>query len=183
MKSMNLPNRLTLLRIVMVPIFIVLCYLPSPWSTWVAMAVFALASATDLVDGMIARRMHLVTTFGKFMDPIADKLLVNSAMIMLVGQGRLAAWACCVFIGRELIISGFRLVAASKGEVMAAGWLGKFKTVFQMVYIILALIHDYPFSLVNFPASEICMWISMVLAVWSAVAYMKPNWHLLMKED
>ena len=132
---MNLPNKLTVLRVCMVPVFVVFML----WngfgtaSKYVAAAIFILASMTDWLDGYLARKNNLVTDFGKFMDPIADKLLVCSALICLVEKGALAAWIVIIIIGREFIISGFRLIAAENGVVIAANYWGKFKTVSQMV--------------------------------------------------
>ena len=122
---MNLPNKLTILRACMIPVFVVLALQTPLWAQIAAAAVFALASFTDYLDGHIARKHNLVTNFGKFMDPIADKLLVMSAFVVLVAQGRMPSWACIIVLGREFVISGFRLVAADAGRVIAAGPLGK----------------------------------------------------------
>ena len=132
---MNLPNKLTMLRVLLIPVFVVLL-LADFWGKWLdylALAVFIIASLTDMLDGMIARKYNLITNFGKFMDPLADKLLVCSAMICLLDLGRIPAWVVIVIIAREFIISGFRLVASDKGVVIAAGYIGKAKTVFQMI--------------------------------------------------
>ena len=130
---MNLPNKLTVLRVLMVPFFVLfmLTDLGGAANKWIALAIFVVASLTDLLDGKIARKYNLVTNFGKFMDPLADKLLVCSAMICLIEKGSLAAWIVIVIIAREFIISGFRLVASDSGIVIAASYWGKFKTVFQ----------------------------------------------------
>ena len=135
---MNLPNKLTVMRVIMVPFFVVLMLVPicgqpcEGWCKWTALAVFIIAAFTDLFDGRIARKYKLVTNFGKFMDPLADKLLVCSALICLVELERIPAWIVIIIIGREFIISGFRLIAAEKGIVIAAGWWGKFKTAFNI---------------------------------------------------
>lgn len=129
---MNLPNKLTMLRICMIPVFVVFALIPAQWAQYVALAIYILACLTDLLDGKIARGRGLVTDFGKFADPIADKLLVMAALVVLVGSDRLPAWVCIVMLAREFIISGFRMVAAGGGKVIAAGNLGKLKTVFQM---------------------------------------------------
>lgn len=130
--NMNLPNKLTLLRIVMIPVFVVFALMQAQWAQYVALVIYILACLTDMLDGKIARACNLVTNFGKFADPIADKLLVMSALVILVDSHRMASWVCIVMLAREFIISGFRLVAAGNGTVIAAGKLGKLKTVFQM---------------------------------------------------
>ena len=132
---MNLPNKLTVLRAIMIPFFLVFLYIEQPWSKWVALGIFIAASLTDMLDGQIARKRNLVTNFGKFMDPLADKLLVCSALIALSDMGKIPAWIIIIIISRDFIISGFRLVAAEKGVVIAAGWLGKIKTALQMVMV------------------------------------------------
>ncbi len=138
---MNLPNKLTILRIIMVPFFVLfmLTDIGGDANKWIALVLFCVASLTDLLDGKIARKYHLVTNFGKFMDPLADKLLVCSAMICLIEMGKLPAWIVIIIIAREFIISGFRLVASDNGIVIAASYWGKFKTVFQMAMIIVLI--------------------------------------------
>ena len=130
---MNLPNKLTLLRVCMIPFFVVFARMGALWAQAVAVGIYALACVTDALDGRIARSRNLITNFGKFMDPIADKLLVMSAMIVLTAQGRMPDWVCILMLGREFLVSGFRLVAVENGVVIAAGPLGKVKTVFQML--------------------------------------------------
>ncbi|HQD50324.1 MAG TPA: CDP-diacylglycerol--glycerol-3-phosphate 3-phosphatidyltransferase [Defluviitaleaceae bacterium] len=141
---MNLPNKLTILRVVMIPLFLLILltnWLPDPQKRIIAVIIFALASFTDYLDGYIARKNNLVTNFGKFMDPLADKLLVTSALISLVELGDLSAWIAILIISREFIITGFRLIAASDGIVIAASWWGKIKTVSQMLMIIIVLLN------------------------------------------
>ena len=135
---MNLPNKLTILRVAMIPLLVVVMLVPLgiPNQKWLAVAIFVLASLTDLADGKIARKYNLITNFGKFMDPLADKLLVCSALICLIELDRIPAWIVLVIIAREFIVSGFRLVAVEGGRVIAAGPLGKLKTVFQMIMTI-----------------------------------------------
>ena len=139
MKGMNLPNRLTLLRICLVPVYLCLLWFAGSrtWMRILAFVVFALASLTDLFDGKIARKYHLVTNFGKFMDPIADKLLTHTAFIMFVSLGELNVFYGIIFIAREFIVSGLRLVAVEQGRVIAAGMSGKVKTVLQMILVML----------------------------------------------
>ena len=131
--ELNLPNKLTLLRIALVPVYLVLL---AYGFHWIALAVFAVASITDALDGKIARKYNLITNFGKFMDPIADKLLTHTAFIMLCAMGRLNVVACIIFIAREFVVSGLRLVAVEQGHVIAAGMSGKIKTVLQMALVI-----------------------------------------------
>ena len=130
LSELNLPNKLTLLRIALVPVYLVLL---SMGFNWLALIVFAAASLTDMLDGKIARKYNLITNFGKFMDPIADKLLTHTAFIMLCAMGRLNVVACIIFIAREFVVSGLRLVAVEQGHVIAAGMSGKIKTVLQMI--------------------------------------------------
>ena len=178
---MNLPNKLTVVRVLMIPFF-VWFMLPSlggemAASKWIALAIFCIASLTDLLDGKIARKYNLVTNFGKFMDPLADKLLVGAAMICLVEMGRLPAWIVIVIISREFIISGFRLIASDNGIVIAASYWGKFKTVFQMAMIIvlIAAFEGRVFAVVE----QILMWVSLILTIVSLVDYIRKNKEVL----
>ncbi len=179
---MNLPNKLTVLRVLMIPFFVVfmLTDLGGEYGKYIALAIFVIASLTDLLDGKIARKRNLVTNFGKFMDPLADKLLVCSALICLVEMRRLAAWIVIVIIAREFIISGFRLIASDNGVVIAASYWGKFKTTFQMIMIIL-LILDLGES---FAAVETAViWIALILTVVSLVDYLVKNKGILLEGD
>ncbi len=173
---MNLPNKLTLARVCMVPVFVVLMLAPVPHGDYWACAVFVVASLTDWLDGYLARKNDLITDFGKFMDPIADKLLVCSALICLSTDGRLPAWITIIIIGRELIISGFRLVASDKGTVIAASYWGKFKTTFQMVMIIMLLLD---FGGVWNTTAYVMTGIALLLTIISLVDYLTKNWHVL----
>ncbi len=180
--KMNLPNKLTMVRILMVPVFVIFVAMhDSAICQMIALLLFIIASLTDLADGKIARSRNLVTDFGKFMDPIADKLLVMSALIMLVEQNRMPGWVCMLILAREFIVSGFRLVAASKGTVIAAGIWGKLKTVSQMIYIPMALFL-VPMKEVGADAhtvwnvlTNIMMYISLALAVYSGFLYVWVN--------
>lgn len=169
---MNLPNKLTIFRVILIPFFVVLLLFDlTAYDKWIALAIFIVASLTDFLDGHIARKYNLVTNFGKFMDPLADKLLVCSAMICLVELSRIPAWVVIIIIAREFIISGFRLVASDNGVVIAASYWGKFKTVFQIVMICL-MIADLPsLALVM----QIVMWVAVVLTVVSLVDYLLKN--------
>ncbi len=177
---MNLPNKLTLARVVMIPFFVV--FLLTNWggsaSKWIALAIFIVASLTDLLDGHIARKYNLVTNFGKFMDPLADKLLVCAAMICLVETGKLPAWIVIVIISREFIISGFRLVASDNGRVIAASYWGKFKTTFQMLMICL-MIADIPAIAL---LTDVVMWVALVLTVVSLADYLQKNKDVLSEQ-
>ena len=177
--KMNLPNKLTILRVIMVPIFIVflMCNITS-YDKWIALAIFIIASLTDLADGKIARKYNLVTNFGKFMDPLADKLLVCSAMIALIELGIIPAWIVIIIIAREFIISGFRLIASDNDVVIAASYWGKFKTVFQMVMVILMIANIPQLQLVT----TIVMYIALVLTIVSLIDYLIKNWHVMGKD-
>ena len=177
---MNLPNKLTLLRVAMIPVFVVFAELRPLWAQFVAAAVFGLASFTDYLDGHIARSRNLVTNFGKFVDPIADKLLTMSAFVVLVGDGRMPAWVCILLLAREFAISGFRLVAADGGKVIAAGMLGKIKTVLQMVAILMLLLFaplDGSPILGKFGVAlaQIAMYASLFFSIWSGADYILKN--------
>ena len=175
--KMNLPNKLTILRTVMIPFFILFLY--TDWfhgyDKIIAAVIFIAASLTDMLDGKIARKYNLVTNFGKFMDPLADKLLVCSALICLVEMDRLAAWMVIVIIAREFIISGFRLIASDNGVVIAASYWGKFKTTFQMIAIVLLILNIPALSMVT----QICLWIALILTVVSLVDYLVKNHKVL----
>ena len=172
---MNLPNKLTIIRIILVVPFVIfmLAGRCEGASRWIALAIFIIASLTDMLDGKIARKYNLITDFGKFMDPLADKLLVCSALICLVDLKRLYTWVCLVIIAREFIISGFRLVASDNGIVIAASWWGKIKTVSQMVMIILLII-DFPQAPLHILTQAVVL-VSCALTVISLVDYILKN--------
>ena len=175
---MNLPNKLTVLRVIMVPFFVffILTDVGGSANKWIAHVLLCVASLTDMLDGKIARARNLVTNFGKFMDPLADKLLVCSAMICLIPSGKLEAWFVIVIIAREFIISGFRLVASDNGIVIAASYWGKFKTVSQMAMIIV-LIADFGgvFDMIGMAL----IWVSLILTVVSLIDYVAKNVQVL----
>ena len=181
---MNLPNKLTMLRVIMIPFFVLFMLAPFAQNracSIIAFIIFVTASLTDTLDGMIARKYHLVTNFGKFMDPLADKLLVCSALVCFVSLGRLPAWIVIIIIAREFIISGFRLIAAEQGVVIAASYWGKFKTVSQMVMTALLILHlgDH---IRGFRIAEIIfICLATILTVLSLVDYMVKNRDLLLK--
>ena len=140
---MNTANKLTLLRIALIPIFLVILYWGFPFSNWVALLVFIIASATDFLDGHIARSRNMITDFGKFMDPLADKMLVMAAMCWFVQSGEMWGWVLALVLLREFAVSGMRLVAVEQGKVIAAAWSGKIKTASTMVCICLMLAFDF----------------------------------------
>lgn len=175
---MNLPNKLTVLRVLLIPFFVAALL----WDhgenmalRYGAAAIFIVASLTDLLDGKIARKYNLVTNFGKFMDPLADKLLVCSALICLIELGQIPAWMVIVIISREFIISGFRLVASDNGVVIAASYWGKFKTTFQMIAVILLIIGKESLSVIT----NGCLWIAVILTVVSLIDYIRKNHKVL----
>lgn len=183
MKKMNLPNRLTVLRMVLVP-FVWAFYLLIP-DTWmvldkasglcgrdlIVLVLFAIASITDLLDGQIARKRSLVTSFGKFLDPIADKMLVNSVLILLVFSHQANVVAVLLMTARDLIVDGLRLSAASQGEVVSAGFAGKLKTVLQMAAIILLLLRNWPCCYIGFPLDQIVLWAATIASLYSGWIY------------
>ncbi len=177
---MNLPNKLTVLRVLLIPFF-VWAALGDPvpgYSKYIAVLIFIVASLTDLLDGKIARKYGLVTNFGKFMDPLADKLLVCAALICLVSCGMLSAWMVIVIISREFIISGFRLVASDNGVVIAANYWGKFKTTFQMLMIIVLLLDlGGVFDMIG----QILTWVALILTVVNLVDYVIKNKHVILE--
>ncbi len=169
---MNLPNKLTMFRVILIPFFVVFLLVDiTTIDKWIALAIFIVASLTDLLDGKIARKYNLVTNFGKFMDPLADKLLVCSALICLVELSKIPAWIVIVIIAREFIISGFRLIASDNGVVIAASYWGKFKTTFQIVMICLMIADLAALSLLT----NIVMWAALILTVVSLVDYLMKN--------
>ena len=194
-KKMNLPNKLTIFRVILIlPFILLLLGSHGGWgwfqaifgeqgttAEWIALAVFIVASLTDMLDGKIARKYHLVTNFGKFMDPLADKLLVCAAMIVLVEMGRIPSWIVVIIISREFIISGFRLIASDKGVVIAASYWGKFKTTFQMIMICLMIVEDVP-VFANLGGGKafgilttVIMVIALALTVVSLIDYIWKN--------
>lgn len=172
--TMNLPNKLTIFRVIMIPFFVVFMLVPGiPYANIIATVIFCVASFTDFLDGYIARRDGLVTNFGKFMDPLADKLLVGAALICLIETGQLPAWVVVIIISREFIISGFRLIASDNGVVIAASYWGKFKTVSQMIMVILLILN------IQLPVFQmlgtILIWVSVILTIVSLIDYIVKN--------
>ena len=175
---MNLPNKITIFRVIMIPVFLVLLLVPGiPYGNYIATAVFVIACASDAMDGHIARKYNLVTNFGKFMDPLADKLLVCSALICFVELSYMPAWVVIVITAREFIISGFRTLAADNGVVIAAGVWGKLKTIVQMVMCIVLLL-QLPFGFMNV-VEQILIYLALALTVISLVEYIWKNKNIL----
>lgn len=172
---MNLPNKLTLFRVILIPFFVFFLLAPyfEGYGNYIAVAIFIVASITDFLDGKIARKYNLVTNFGKFMDPLADKLLVCSALICLIQLESIPAWVVIIIIAREFIISGFRLIASDNGVVIAASYWGKFKTAFQMLTVIV-LILDIP-NKVFIILGTVLIYVSLALTVISLIDYIAKN--------
>ncbi len=185
---MNLPNRLSLFRIILVPLIVLIILFPYAQFNIripfyivgfvsisllniVILAIFIIASITDFLDGYIARKYNLITSFGKFIDPIADKLLVNTMFIVFAVQGVVPLVAVILMIWRDIIVDGIRMMAAAKGVVVAAGYLGKVKTVSQMLTIILVLLNNLPFELYRLPIANFMLWFSVSISVISGVSY------------
>lgn len=169
---MNLANKLTVFRVVLVPFFVVFILTDfTQYNRWIAFAIFCIATITDKLDGTIAKKYNMTTNFGKFMDPIADKLLVSSALICLCSLGEIPAWIIVIIIAREFVISGIRLVASDNGVTIAASWWGKLKTISQMTMIIIMLLNIEKLTLL----CDIVMYISLALTVISMVDYIIKN--------
>ncbi|MEQ2370667.1 CDP-diacylglycerol--glycerol-3-phosphate 3-phosphatidyltransferase [Blautia sp. CLA-JM-H16] len=179
---MNTPNKLTVARMILVPFLVV--FMLTGWggdaNRWICLAIFIVASVTDWFDGHLARKYNLITNFGKFMDPLADKLLVCSAMICMIETGKLPAWVVIIIIGREFIISGFRLIAAENGIVIAANYWGKFKTVSQMIMIILLMLD---FGGIFTVLTQIFIWLSVALTIISLLTYIMQNRKVLSMQE
>lgn len=189
---MNLPNKLTLLRVLLVPVFLIFMYISVPYSYTIALVIFAVASITDALDGHIARKNNLVTNFGKFLDPLADKVLVIAALAVFAAmpEVNMGAVPLIIIVSREFMVSGLRLIAADSGVVVAAGIWGKLKTAFTMVTIVailvwLAVVNDFGVSVSESVSNAadiitaILIWISVALTVISGAVYLKGYWHLI----
>ena len=193
---MNLPNKLTVTRVVLIPFFVffLLNDAMNPNFKWVALALFIIASLTDLADGKIARKYNMVTDMGKFLDPVADKLLVNLTLIYLAlphfgtNNATIPLFCVIIMIGRDLIIDAFRLAAASKGAILAANIFGKLKTVFQMIAIPMVLLNSWPFAYFDAGWSNylricnIAVYLATAMSLLSLIIYLKQNWHILTEE-
>ncbi|HLS07397.1 MAG TPA: CDP-diacylglycerol--glycerol-3-phosphate 3-phosphatidyltransferase [Bacillota bacterium] len=188
---MNIPNRITISRILLIPIFIIILTLPIDLGEWtifgstipvthaIAAIIFIIASGTDWLDGFYARKYNLITNLGKFLDPLADKLLVSAALILLVQLDILAAWIVIIIISREFAVTGLRVVAASEGIVLAASPLGKIKTATQLIAITLLLLHNIPFQGLNIPIDQLMIYLALFFTVLSGYDYFVKNKHVL----
>ncbi len=174
---MNLPNKLSIIRVCCIPLIVLLMYLPEPWTRWAALAIFLFASWTDYLDGHIARKKQIITDFGKFIDPVADKLLVLSTMTMLIHLQLIPAWTVILILARELAVDGLRLIAVTNGKVIAAGPAGKLKTASQMLFIIVLMVFNTPAA--NYWLTLILMIWVIIITVYSGVDYFLKNRSLL----
>ncbi len=180
---MNLPNKITFSRVFLVPVFIIMFYIDIPNNQTYAGIIFIIAALTDMLDGYIARRDSLITNLGKFIDPLADKLLVSAALILLVEVGTIPAWVVIIIIAREFTITGFRIIAASEGVTIAASSLGKFKTITQLIAIVLLLFDNIFFERFNIPMDQILLYISLIFTVLSGYDYIYKNIKTLNLKD
>lgn len=188
---MNLANRITLARIFLVPVLMIFLLIRFDFgqiqvdqvslsvSELIATIVFILAAITDGLDGYIARKNQIVTNLGKFLDPLADKLLITAALISLVEMQRLEAWIAIIIISREFAVTGLRLIAVAEGRVIAASPLGKLKTIIQIVAIISLMLNNIPFSIVQIPFADIATWLAVLITLWSGIDYFHKNWHVI----
>ncbi len=185
---MNLPNRITLARVCMIPIFVLFMLwdfgtnlqfgnVSMPLSQMIATIIFVIAASTDWIDGHFARKYNLVTNFGKFLDPLADKMLVISALIILTEMNLAPSWIVIIIIAREFAVTGLRLVLADSGEVVAANMLGKIKTWTQMIAVIALLLENVPFNFIHFPFADIALYIAAFFTLWSGIDYFVKNKH------
>lgn len=177
--KMNIANQLTILRVLMIPFFMYFLLLGTSTGKVIALVLFVVASLTDFLDGYLARKYNLITNFGKFMDPLADKLLVTAALICFLELGELNSWVVMIILAREFIVSIFRAVAAAEGIVIAADWWGKVKTNVQMFAIILMLMNNYPFEQFGIPMDQALIYLATVLTVISGCNYIVKNKQVL----
>lgn len=180
---MNLANKITLFRVFLVPVFLIVLYSNIENNVIIAGLIFIIASLTDMLDGYIARSRNLVTNFGKFVDPLADKVLASAALIALVDMGKISGWIVVIIIAREFTVTGFRVIAASEGVTIAASPWGKLKTISQLVAIILFLFNNFPFSYLGIPTDIIMIYIALIFTVVSGVDYIVKNKNIIDIKD
>jgi len=176
---MSLANKITIVRIMLVPIFMALLLSDFPYSNFIAALIFIVAASTDTVDGYIARKRNEVTTFGKFIDPLADKILVTAALVILVEMGKISSIVAIIIITREFIITGFRVIAASEGIVIAASWWGKAKTIIQIIAIVAIILDNIPFKWIGIPFDRIALILAVVITIISGLDYIIKNFNIL----
>lgn len=178
---MNLANRLTLARLLLIPVFLLVASMKYPYADYLAAVIFVLGAVTDGLDGYFARKNNQVTLLGKFMDPLADKILVSAALVVLVELGRLPGWIAVIIIGREFAVTGLRSVAAAEGVVISASRLGKIKTVTQIVAIVAMFIGDLPEKMLQLPISDMAMFVAVFFTIWSGADYFSRTWKLFLR--
>lgn len=178
---MNLPNRLSLARILLIPLFMLIASLKYPYADFLAVIVFIIGAATDGLDGYLARRNNQITTLGKFMDPLADKILISAALITLVEMDRLSGWIAVIIISREFAVTGLRAIAAAEGVILSASKLGKIKTVTQIVAIVAAFIDNYVYHFIHLPLAGLIMASAVFFTLWSGGDYFLQTWKMLKK--
>jgi len=176
---MSLANKITIVRIMLVPIFMALLLSDFPYSNFIAALIFIVAASTDTVDGYIARKRNEVTTFGKFIDPLADKILVTAALVILVEMGKISSIVAIIIITREFIITGFRVIAASEGIVIAASWWGKAKTIIQIIAIVAIILDNIPFKWIGIPFDRIALILAVMITIISGLDYIIKNFNIL----
>ncbi len=187
---MNVPNKITISRIFLIPLFLIIMLVPFDWGImtlfgavlpvthFIGALIFIFAASTDWVDGFYARKYNLVTNMGKFLDPLADKLLVSAALIVLVGLGFAPSWIVIAIISREFAVTGLRLLLVEGGEVVAANMLGKIKTWAQIIAISALLLHNTIFEMIHFPFDDVALWIALIFTIWSGWDYFSKNMHV-----
>lgn len=168
---MNIANKITIARLILVPIFIIILLSNIKYSDIISSILFAIASLTDKLDGYIARKYNQITNLGKFMDPLVDKIMVSSALIALIQLGRIQSWIVIIILSREFIVTGLRTIGANRGIVIAASNFGKYKTTFQIIAIISLMLNNYPFEYVFFPFSTIALYLALFMTVYSGIDY------------
>ncbi|HLR21425.1 MAG TPA: CDP-diacylglycerol--glycerol-3-phosphate 3-phosphatidyltransferase [Tissierellaceae bacterium] len=180
---MNLANKITIFRVLLIPVFVLTLYLDINNNHIYAAIIFSIAAITDTLDGYIARSRNLITNFGKFIDPLADKMLVSTALILLVELGEIPGWIVAIIIAREFVITGLRILAASEGITIAASSWGKIKTITQLIAIILILLNNFPFNNINIPMDKIILYLSLIFTVISGFDYISKNIDSLSLDD
>lgn len=178
---MNLANKITILRILMIPIFMAFMLMKFPYHMEAALVVFLIASLTDKLDGYLARKYNMITDFGKFMDPLADKLLITGAFVILIQLGKIDAWIVFVILAREFAVTGLRSLAAAQSIIIAASKYGKIKTVTQIIAIVILILGNYPFNLIGLPMDIIMIYAALIITILSGYDYFSKNIQVIQK--